>query len=45
MITLTIIGLLGKHWGKKWVKQGVMTEQEMFELGYLGCFMGKIFGF
>lgn len=45
MITLFIIGALGKHWGKKWISQGVMTEEEMYELGYLGCFFGKIFGF
>lgn len=42
---IVIIAILGKRWGEKWVKQGVMTRQEMYNLGYLGCFFGKIFGF
>lgn len=46
MITLiAIISILGKKWGEQWVKQGLMTMDDVYRLGYLGCFFGKIFGF
>ena len=42
---ITIIAILGKKFGEDWIRKGVMTEEEMLDLGYLGCFFGKIFGF
>lgn len=42
---ITLMGILGYHWGKKWVEQGLITEEEMYNIGYIGCFFAKIVGF
>lgn len=41
MITIIILGILGKHWGEKYFH---FSEEEMFDYGYLGCFFARIFG-
>lgn len=41
---IVIIGYLGHKWGKQWIKQGVITHEEFYKLGYMGCFFAKIFG-
>ncbi len=41
MITIIIMGVLGKHWGEKYFH---FSEEEMFNYGYLGCFFARIFG-
>lgn len=41
MITIIIMGVLGKHWGEKYFH---FSEEEMLDYGYLGCFFARIFG-
>jgi len=45
VIPIILIGVLGKHWGEKWIKEGLITRDDMYNLGYIGCFFAKIFGF
>ena len=41
MITIIIMGVLGKHWGENYFH---FSEEEMLHYGYLGCFFARIFG-
>ena len=41
MITIIIIGILGKYWGEHYFH---FSETEMLNYGYLGCFFARIFG-